>query len=168
MEFRTIISIGMFFMCFISNAQDIKGTYSIENIGTGLVLRIKDAQKENGTPLVAYTPVNWKCVTWDFQKVEEQTYQLKNLFTGKTFQPNGGKTVSNNHLEQRPLAQNPNQYYQFIPAGNDSYFIRLYGTELYLTPQAPEGRVNSAIILSKKSNDNDLQKWTIYEQRPTM
>lgn len=156
----------MFFLCFILNAQDIKGTYAIKNIETGLVLRIKDAQKENGTPLVAYTPVNWKCVTWEFQKVEEHTYQLKNLFTGKTFQPKGGKAVSNNLLEQRPLAQNPNQYYQFILAGDDSYFIKLYGTELYLTPQVPEGRVNSAIILSKKSNENDLQKWTIYEQKP--
>lgn len=30
--------------------------------------------------------------------------------------------------------------------------IKLYGTELYLTPQVPEGRVNSAIILKEKSN----------------
>jgi hypothetical protein len=72
-------------------AQVIHGTYAIKNEQTGMLLRIKDANGKNGTPLVAYNPVNWKCMTWDFKHVEGQTYQLKNLFTSKTFQPKNGQ-----------------------------------------------------------------------------
>lgn len=167
---KSVIFICLLFMYFNLKAQDINGTYAIKNVETNLVLRIKDAQSENGTPLVAYTPVNWKCVTWEFQKVKEQTYQLKNLFTGKTFQIiRGEEPISNIPLEQQPLSKNnKNQYYQFIPAGNDSYYIKLFGTEFYLTPESPEGGVNSAIVLKNKVDDQDIQKWVIYEQKPTM
>lgn len=169
MGIKSVIFICVFFLFFNLNAQDINGTYAIKNVETNLVLRIKDARSENGTPLVAYTPVNWKCVTWKFKKVEEQTYQLKNLFTGKTFQVKGKEPISNISLEQQPLSNNnKNQYYQFIPAGNDSYYIKLLETELYLTPESPEGGVNSAIVLKNKVDDQDIQKWVIYEQKPTM
>ncbi len=67
-------------------AQVIEGTFAIKNVETGMLLRIKDANGANGTPLVAYPPVNWKCVTWDFKHLDGQTYQLRNLFTNKTFQ----------------------------------------------------------------------------------
>ena len=60
--------------------QIIKGTYAIKNVQTGMLLRIKDANKKNGTLLVAYTPTDWKCMTWDFKHIEGQTYQLENLF----------------------------------------------------------------------------------------
>ncbi|HTF31145.1 MAG TPA: hypothetical protein VK625_19955 [Flavitalea sp.] len=44
---------------FIVNAQTIHGTHAIKNVTTGMVLRIKDANTKNGTPLVSYSPVNW-------------------------------------------------------------------------------------------------------------
>lgn len=165
-KIKPIIYVWIFLISCLLKAQDIKGTYAIENVEYGLVLRIKDAQSANGTPLVLYRPVNWKCVTWEFQKIGNNTYQLRNLFTGKTFQPKGPNVVPDLPLEQQPISENKFQYYEFLPAGNDSYYIKLAGTELYLTPEA--SKVNSPIILKNKIWKGDLQKWVIYEQNPTM
>ncbi|MFC3362477.1 RICIN domain-containing protein [Pedobacter fastidiosus] len=74
-------------MASLVQAQIIKGNYAIKNVQTGMLLRVKDASGKNGTPLVAYDPQNWKCMTWDFKNVDGNTYQLLNLFTSKTFQP---------------------------------------------------------------------------------
>src|SRR6476619_6466957 len=116
-----------------SKAQEIiTGTYASKNVQTGMVLRIKDANSKDGTPIVAYSPVNWKCVTWDFKHVEGQTYQLKNLFSGKTLQPVQANSTEGNALEEQPLAGTDIQQYEFIPAGKDAYFIRLKGTGLYI------------------------------------
>lgn len=166
MKRKLVISICIFLISYMIKAQDIKGTYAIKNVETELVLRIKDAQRANETPLVSYTPVNWKCVTWEFLKVEDGVYQLKNLFTGKTFQPKEKNIIPNISLEQQPLGQSEFQYYEFIPAGDDSYYIKLAGTKLYLTPEA--ANVNSSVILKNKFEKGDLQKWVIYEQKPTM
>lgn len=147
-------------------AQVIKGTYAIKNVATGMLLRIKDANKANGTPLVAYDPVNWKCMTWDFKQVEGQTYQLKNLFTGKTFEPKSEKASEGVTLEQQPFDTNAtDQQYEFISVGESIYQIRLKGTDLYLSPSDSKGDINTNIILSKKNNTK-LQQWTIYEQHP--
>jgi len=132
-----------------------------------MLLRVKDAQSANGTPLVAYYPENWKCMTWDFQHVEGNTYKLKNLFTSKTFQPvteaNAGVA-----LEEQPLnADNIAQQSDFEPIDKDTFLIKLKGTDLYLTPSDKKGSVNSKIILAKKTNTKD-QYWYIYRQSPTM
>lgn len=131
------------------------------------VLRVKDANKANGTPLVSYTPVNWKCVTWDFKHVEGQTYQLANLFTGKTFQPKEAP-AEEVLLEEQPLSTGvANQQYEFLPGDNNSYWIRLKGTELYITPADDKGTTNSGILFAPKKA-GALQTWTLQEQHPTM
>jgi hypothetical protein len=164
----TFLFIGVMSLPFISHAQVISGTYAIKNVQTGMLLRIKDANKTNGTPLVAYSPVNWKCMTWDFQHVEGNTYQLKNLFTGKTFQAKNAATVEGIILEQQPLiGSQGNQQYDFISTGKNIYLIRAKGTDLYITPLDENGTTDSGIILAKK-NGGKLQQWTIYEQKPTM
>lgn len=150
-------------------AQAIQGTYAIKNVQTGMLLRIKDANKSNGTPLVSYNPVNWKCVTWDFKHIEGQTYQLKNLFTGKTFQSGNATAPQGTALEQQPLVLNQdNQEYEFIPMESERYLIKLKGTDLYITPADAAGTENTGIVLSKKNGNSKLQQWTIYEQKPTM
>jgi hypothetical protein len=149
--------------CF---AQPIQGTYAIKNSQTGLLLRVQDAKKANGTPIVAYSPVNWKCVTWDFKHVEGNTYQLRNLFTNKTLQPQDQALPDGVALEQQPLvALQTNQEYEFIPVEKTRYRIRLKGTELYITPADRNGSVNSKITLAKKT-ESAAQLWTIYEQDP--
>ena len=154
--------------CMVTNAfsQNINGTFAIKNVKTGIFLRIKDANKSDGTPLVAYSPVNWKCATWDFNHTEGQNYQLKNLFTGKTFQSKESSKAAGVALEQQPLIANQvNQQYEFIPVEKNVFLIKLKNTDLYITPSDNEGTVNSKIILSKKNGTN-LQYWTLHEQKP--
>ncbi|UFH52672.1 RICIN domain-containing protein [Spirosoma sp. KNUC1025] len=148
--------------------QPIHGHYAIKNVQTGLLLRVQDARKADGTPIVAYSPVNWKCVTWDFVHVGGDTYQLRNLFTSKTLQPEHGKPAEGVNLEQQPLvASQSNQEYEFVDAGKDTYRIKLKGSDLYITPVDSKGSVNSRIMLAKKSA-SQAQLWTIYEQDPQM
>ncbi|ATP56041.1 hypothetical protein CPT03_06000 [Pedobacter ginsengisoli] len=161
----TILLISLF--TYTSYSQEIKGAYAIKNIKTGMLLRVKDASGKKGTPLVAYDPQNWKCTTWDFQHKGENTYQLKNLFTKKTFQPLG-EAKDAAVLEEQPLVLDAkNQQYEFIKVKKDIYLIRLRDTDLYLTPADSEGSTNSAIILAKKK-DLPIQQWSIYLQNPTM
>lgn len=164
----------MTFVCFLlfsfvhnTYAQAIKGTYAIKNVKTGMLLRIKDANGKNGTPLVSYDPQNWKCMTWDFQSKGENTYQLVNLFTKKTFQPVGEPKDAMLLEEQPLLANGGNQQYEFIKVEKGVYLIRLKATDLYVTPSDPEGSTNSTIELAGKKNGT-LQQWSIYLQNPTM
>ena len=168
MKKQFYLLLGVIFLLFSlkMSAQIIKGTYAIKNVQTGMLLRIKDANNKNATPLVAYEPVNWKCMTWDFKHVEGDTYQLKNLFTGKTFQ--AAELINGGVLEQQPLVTAQlNQQYDFVLLQNNIYFIKQKGTDLYLTPEDKKGVVNTGIKLYKKDGSK-LQQWIIYEQKPTM
>ncbi len=146
-------------------SQIIKGTYAIKNVQTAMLLRIKDANKTDGTPLVAYNPVNWKCATWNFNHINGQTYFLENLFTGKTIQTITSKSIAGDALRQQPINNTISQQYEFIPVEKGIYLIKLKGTDLYITSADDERTVNAPIILSKK-NGSKLQQWTIYEQHP--
>jgi hypothetical protein len=148
-------------------AQEIKGNYAIKNVQTGMLLRVKDAASKNGTPLVAYYPENWKCMTWNFKNTGANTYQLQNLLTNKTFQPITTPNTDVAFEEQPFVPGSPNQQYEFIEVKKDTYLIKLKGTALYITPADKKGSVNSAIILAVKSNTPE-QLWNIYEQAPTM
>jgi hypothetical protein len=53
---KLLISCILSFTVIQSFAQ-IKGTYAIKNVETGIVLRIKDANTADGTPIVAYSPL---------------------------------------------------------------------------------------------------------------
>ncbi len=167
LRFSIIIS-AVFILSFTVTAQNIKGTYAIKNVSTGMLLRVMDANKKNETPIVAYSPTNWKCMTWDFNQVEGNTYLLRNLFTNKTFQPQKGEVTEGTALEQQPISNSENtQQWEFISAANNTYMIKLKGSDLYITPSDKNGTVNSKIILAKKKDDK-TQYWTIYEQHPTM
>lgn len=156
-------------LCFTFQAfaQDIKGNYAIKNVQTGLLLRVKDAGSKNGTPLVAYYPENWKCMTWNFKTTGTNTYQLQNLLTNKTFQPVAEVNADVPFEEQPLVKEDPKQQYEFIAVKKDTYLIKLKGTDLYITPADSKGSVNSAIVLAKKRTTPD-QLWNIYEQSPTM
>jgi hypothetical protein len=156
------------FLTFKGLAQNIKGTYAIKNVSTGMLLRVMDANKKNETPIVAYSPTNWKCMTWDFNQVEGHTYLLRNLFTGKTFQPQKGEATEGISLEQQPFDNSKTyQQWEFISAPDNTYMIKLKGSDLFITPSDKSGTVNSKIILAKKRADK-TQYWSIYEQHPEM
>jgi hypothetical protein len=150
-----------------ASAQDIKGNYAIKNVQTGMLLRIKDANSKTGTPIVAYYPENWKCMTWDFKKTDANTYQLRNLFSNKTLQPVSLAAADVAFHEQPLIPGDEKQQYEFIAVKKDTYLIKIKGADLYITPADPKGEVNSAIILAAKKGTPD-QQWFIYEQAPTM
>lgn len=161
----------LFCICLFFNAancfcQDISGTYAIKNAETGIFIRIKDANSKNGTPIVAYSPVNWKCVTWDFKK-QDEGYQLVNLFSKKTMQPPADAQEGTALVEQPLKAGEASQKYEFIPVKENSCLIRLSGTEFYLTPSDDKGDINNPIVLKRKLNTR-LQYWTLQEQHPVM
>lgn len=146
----------------------LQGDFALKNVHTGKYVRIKDANSSNGTPIVAYSPVNWKCVTWEFRpSVDGKSYTLRNLFSGKTLQPLHDVARDGVTMEEQPMGTYRNQQYEMIVAGTDQYYVRLRGTGLYLTPSDPRGQINSSIILQPKK-DGDLQRWTLVEQHPTM
>jgi hypothetical protein len=167
---RIVLLVAFISGAFIAVAQDIKGNYAIKNVKTGMLLRIKDAMSKNGTPIVAYNPQNWKCMTWNFKKTDANTYQLQNLLSNKTLQPIAAAAADVAFEEQPLVAGDAKQQYEFIPVKSvkkDTYLIKLKGTDLFVTPVDIKGTVNSAIILAAKRDTPD-QYWFIYEQAPTM
>jgi Ricin-type beta-trefoil lectin domain-like len=163
-----LVALVLILLAFLAgHAQPISGDYAIKNTATGLLLRIREANSANGTPMVLYNPVNWKCMTWNFKHRGGNVYQLLNLYSGKTMQP-AQAAADGVAMEEQPAQTDAvQQLYDFEPTGNNNYFIRLKGTDLYLIPADPSGKVNSAVLLSKKGG-RLAQQWTIYEQHPVM
>ncbi len=150
---------------FDVNAQTFTSTYAIQNVQTGKNLRPYDAGSQNGNKIVLYSHVDWKCMTWQFIKVKENSYQLKNLFTSKTFQPSS-KANAGVSLEQQPLKDEPGQYWEFIKQGDNLYLIRLQDSDLYITTTSEN--TNSSVVLQPKLAKTSSQLWKLVEQHPTM
>lgn len=146
-------------------AQPITGTFAIQNSKTGKNLRPYDAGGQNGNKIVSYNHVEWKCMTWNFKYEGGDTYQLRNLFTSKTFQPVVNPSKDGSALEQQPLSGDSIQRWEFIKATESTYYIRLKGTHLYIT--ASSDKSNSDIILKEKQS-GALQIWRLVAQNPTM
>ncbi len=167
MKKNILLLTGFLVLAASAFSQQIKGHYAIKNVQTGMLLRVMDAHSENGTPLVAYGPENWKCMTWEFKTTGANVYQLQNLLTAKTFEPSA-KPDAGVTLVEEPIGNSTSyQQYEFIKDKGNNYLIRLRGTNLYLAPVDKKGSTNSAIILAARSNSPE-QLWEIYTQEPTM
>jgi hypothetical protein len=154
-----------FMISVFAIAQSFSGTYAIQNTETGKNLRPYDADNQNGNRIVLYNHVEWKCMTWSFIPADENSYQLKNLLTSKTFQPKENPAKVGTTLEQQPIAMSALQQWEFIKAANNSFYIRLKGSELFITASTSE--TNSNIVLQEKK-DKALQLWRLVEQNPSM
>lgn len=101
-------------------------------------------------------------MTWQFMQVEGEIYQLRNLYTSKTFQPSA-RPESGIALQQQPLKKVSLQYWEFIKQPEETYLIRLKGTDLYITVSSD--KTNSPIVLMSRQNSNS-QVWKLVEQDP--
>ena len=146
-------------------AQTIDGTFAIQNTVTGKNLRPYEAGGQNGNRIVLYNHVEWKCMTWKFISVGANTYQLKNLYTGKTFQSGEIPAKNGSALVQQPISGSDAQQWEFVESADKNYYIRLKGTELYITASSAE--TNTDIQLQKKQ-DKALQLWKLIAQNPSM
>jgi len=151
-------------LCTLSAMSQVEeNSYMVQNVGTGKVMRIKDTNSKNGTPIVAYSPVEWKCVTWDFRKLANGNYHLVNLFSGKTMQP----ATDGKAMEEQPLDKNSEtQQFQVVKTSRNQYEIKLKGSDLYLT--APDENTGFDQITLAPRNGTDLQRWTFKEQHPKL
>lgn len=137
-------------------------TYAIQNVETKNTIRPFNANIENGVEIISYPHNNWECITWEFIEIEPNIYLLKNLYTQKTFQP-ASNPKSGVGLLQHNLGGTSLQYWEFIKQTDETYLIRLKGTELYVT--ASSNKTNSPIILlPKKGSKNQL--WKLINQTP--
>lgn len=139
-----------------------ENTYAIQNASTGLCVRPHNAGYKSGNNIISYSHKNWECITWEFIKLDENTYLLKNLFTEKTFQP---KTEPKAGVElwQQSMGGTQLQYWEFLKQTDETYLIKLKGTDLYLT--ASSDKVNSAIVLQPKQ-ETAKQQWKLVRQTP--
>lgn len=107
-----LLFIALVLFAAASKAQLSENSYAIKSVATGKVLRMEDANIQDGTPIVAYSPVNWKCVTCDCKRQGDGSYQL-NLYSGKTMQTgNDGRS-----LEAQPVKEgDKKQLYEIVTA----------------------------------------------------
>jgi len=159
-----IILVNFLTVAFVAS-QAINGTYAIQNTVTNKNLRPYDAGNQNGNRIVSYDHIAWKCMTWEFINLKDSTYQLRNLFTSKTFQSKDTPAKKGSTLEQQPLSTSATQQWEFIKTSKNAYFIRLKGTDLYITASSDE--TNSDILLQEKQK-TALQAWRLVAQKPTM
>ncbi len=156
-------------LCFFSIPlfAQIKGSNGIVNVETGLSIRPYEAGNSTGNKIVMYKTIEWKCMTWEFEQTDGNTYSLKNLFTGKTFHPVDDPAKEGNSLEQLPLnKKDKTQLWEFIAADEGKYKIRLPGTDLYLT--AANSKDSNSVITLEKDKKSTLQQWKLVPQSPKM
>lgn len=146
----------------IKRKRETSNTYAIQNIKTGKDIRVHNAEIDDGRKIIQYKHQNWECMTWQFIRLEGDTYLLKNLYTHKTFQPVSEPEVGVT-LWQQSMGGNNLQYWEFLKQPDDTYYIRLKDTELYISISGDES--GSDIVLMPLVNATD-QKWKLIEQHP--
>jgi len=143
-------------------ASTIENAFAIRNVETGMGIRVYGSDVENQIRIVHYTCNYWQCMTWQFIQLEENIFLLRNLFTHKNFQPSSlpepGIT-----LWQQTLDGNTYQRWEFLQQADETYLMRLQGTELYFTATSDEN--NSDITLMPLQN-SAMQQWMLIRQQP--
>lgn len=139
-------------------------TYAIQNVKSGMNIRPYNAKIPDETEIIQYKHANWECMTWQLISLDDGSTLLKNLYTHKTFQPSASPEAGVS-LFQKPLEANALQYWEFIGQPDETYLIRLKGTEFYVT--VSDDKQDSNIILMPKS-DADDQRWKLIEQHPVV
>lgn len=146
----------------IQKKLNYANTYAIQNVETGKAIRVHNAGNEDGTAIILYAHHNWECITWQLIQLEDNAYLLKNLYTQKTFQPSSSPE-SGVGLWQQSMGGSRLQYWELIEQANETYFIRLKNSELYLTAEFDGD--NAPVILRPKQN-SDGQLWRLVRQNP--
>lgn len=156
------LSFGMRTYHNIQRKRETVNTYAIVNAETGMAIRVYNAGIADETKIIQYKHANWECMTWQMIKLSDGSTLLKNLYTHKTFEPSD-TPAEGVALWQKPLEAGENQYWEFIETDGGSYYIRLKGTDLYITTNGSEN--NSSLTLMTKQ-DNKVQQWVLKEQHP--
>ncbi|MFT3995365.1 MAG: RICIN domain-containing protein [Dysgonomonas sp.] len=157
-----VLVLGLYIYKDLKKKQNYANTYAIQNVATNKCIRPYNAGNADSTKVISYSLHNWECITWQLIELEDNAYLLKNLYTQKSFEP-ASTPVDGTGLWQQTLGGSRFQYWEFIKQDDETYIIRLKGTELYLTTISDEN--NSAIIISVK-DDSKNQLWRLIRQNP--
>jgi Ricin-type beta-trefoil lectin domain-like len=156
--------------CVAALAADASGpaaskSYQIRNKKYGDLLRPRDANSANGTPLVLYPAEPWKCMTWKLSSAGESRFFLQNHFTSKTFSPKAGEEKQA-AVAQVPFGKSEEERpaWQFTKLADGTYKITDAKTGNALTAVKPAD--SSARIVVQPWEDSDAQKWELIEIDP--
>ena len=81
-----------------STAVTLPASAQLRNVRFDLLLRPRDANSKDGTPLVLYPAQPWKCMTWTVTATPAGVFSLQNRFTSKTF-----ATAADGSIKQVPF-----------------------------------------------------------------
>ena len=142
-------------------------TYQIRNVKHQELLRPRDANSADGTPIVLYPAQPWKCMTWRLQSAGESGFHLKNLFTSKTICAGSGTNEPQPSVTQTPLAKDGGESpaWQFTRLADGSYEITDSKSGQALTAVKNAGE-NEVKIVVAPWRDLDEQKWVLEKMDP--
>lgn len=138
-------------------------TCQIRNVKHLDLLRPKDANGATGTPIVLHSAQPWKCMTWRLQPANDSTFELKNLFTSKTFCAATNTTA----VRQVPLAKASGESpaWKFIPLADGNYEIADSKSGQALTAVKAVGEYEVKVVVAPWQN-LDEQKWQLEKIDP--
>ena len=142
--------------------RETANAYAILNVETGKAIRVHNAGIEDERKIGLYSHHKWECMTWQLIQLEGDVYLLKNLFTHKSFQPSATPEAGVT-LWQQPIGGDKLQYWEFIKQEDETYLIRLQGTDLYITITSDKN--HSDLVLMPLQN-SPTQLWTLFKQSP--
>ena len=139
-------------------------SYQIRNVKFGDLLRPRDANSANGTPLVLYPAQPWKCMTWKLLPAGDSVFQLRNHFTSKTFAAGATNQVPS-PVVQVPFAKDADARpaWQFVKLSDGTCEIVDVKSGHALTAMKSDDAPK--IVLEPWSNQPE-QKWELIEIDP--
>jgi hypothetical protein len=149
----------------LPNKGDAAKSYQIANKKFGDLLRPRDANGSDGTPIVLYPAQAWKCMTWKLTPQDESAFTVRNHFTGKTFTFG---TDKEKRVTQIPLDKDSAKaaQWKFVKLKDGNYRIADPKSGDVLTAVKDEASGEARIEL-RPWGDKDEQKWDLQEIDPS-
>jgi hypothetical protein len=173
-----LVALAISFGCACSFAEDTPAnansakspeatTYQIRNLKHQELLRPKDANGANDTPIVLYPAQSWKCMTWRLQPAGESAFHLKNLFTSKTFCASSNTNAQQQSVTQVPLSKDGGESptWQFTKLADGNYKITDSKSGKALTAVKGSDDYSIKIVIAPWQN-LDEQKWQLEKIDP--
>lgn len=144
---------------------DAPKSYQIANRKRGDLLRPKDANGSDGTPIVLYPAQRWKCLTWKLTPIQDSDFTIQNHFTGKTFRLEAeGK---GREVIQVPLAKNAAKAIKWrfvkLPDGNYRITDPKTGNVLTAVKDEKDDEIRIALLPWEEKEE---QEWELQEIDP--
>jgi hypothetical protein len=143
---------------------DAPKSYQIVNKKHGDLLRPKDANSSDGTPIVLYSAQTWKCLTWKLSPTDESAFTVQNHFTGKTFTLASKDKGSGVIQVALPKDAAKAIKWRFIKLDDGNYRITDPKSENVLT--AVKGEKDEIRIALLPWEKKDEQKWELKQIDP--